>query len=172
MNELSHFAEVQSSPGAPARRGEGNLFIRHFSLPFFGDDMSRVLLPVCIACLLLLSPLVLAESPDAGIAGAWTWSQTRPDGKVIKIVLTLKQDGPKLTGTFHGEGPDSDIHDGTIKGREVSFIVDRTVSNHKVAMTYSGNLDNDTITGHVKMRAAFRERTAEWSAKRVTQQRD
>ena len=53
---------------------------------------------------------VPARADDAvkpsGVTGAWKWSQTRPDGTVVPITLTLKQDGEKVTGTLHGQGPD------------------------------------------------------------------
>jgi hypothetical protein len=132
--------------------------------------MSRFLLLIPLICVLAMAPLVHADSNEAAMSGSWTWNQTRPDGKVITIVLTCRQEDQKLSGTFHGEGPDSDIYDGTINGHDLKFSVHRTVSGHQVTMTYSGALQGDTIRGNVKMKAGFRERNADWTAKRVAEQ--
>ncbi len=90
-----------------------------------------------------------------------------PDGESIAITVKLKQEGEKLTGSFHGKGPDSNIYDGSVHGDEVNFSVDREVDGHDVTMKYSGKISGDTIKGEVNMKAGFRHRKSDWEAKRI-----
>ena len=123
---------------------------------------------VLIVLALALAPMLLAagDSTPANVAGVWTWSQTRPDGKTIVVTLTLKQDNEKLNGTFHGEGPDSEIFDGSVHGNEMRFCVIREIEGHKVTLTYSGAVENDTVKGRMEAKVAFRDKKTDWSASR------
>jgi len=125
---------------------------------------SLVLLP--LVSVMFLSATLAASGKRSDASGTWNWTQTRPDGQTISITATLKQDGGKLTGTFHGKGSDSAIYDGAINGDEVKFSVDREIDGHDITLKYSGKIDGDAIKGEVNMKAGFRTRKADWEAKR------
>ena len=90
-----------------------------------------------------------AVAKDADVSGAWTWTQVRPDGEKVTVTLTLKQTGERLTGTFHGKGPDSDLSDGSVRGGEVRFATVREIDGHRVTLKYDGKLEGDVLRGHV-----------------------
>src|SRR5262245_17447742 len=106
---------------------------------------------------------VLADdSKPADVSGAWKWTATRPDGQSVDVILTLKQDGEKITGTYHGQGPDSEVTDGSVHGNDMRFTVEREIEGHKVKLEYSGKVDGNTVKGQVEAKVRFRDKKEDW----------
>jgi hypothetical protein len=129
--------------------------------------MARIGLCALMTALAFVVPGLAAVMDPVDVSGAWTWTQTRPDGTTITVTLTLKQDGQNVSGKFHGQGPDSDIYDGSVKDNTLTFSVDRKIENHNVTMIYSGKVDGNTVKGEVKIKVPFHNRTDQWEAKRA-----
>jgi hypothetical protein len=105
----------------------------------------------------------------AAADGKWTWKQRGGQGgNEVGMVLELKQDGEKLTGSVMREGSDmkSEIKEGSIKGSDVSFVVVRERNGQEFKTTYKGKLEGDTIKGNMINVRQGQERSVEWTANR------
>lgn len=106
--------------------------------------------------LCLVSAIVLAFSamaPAADLDGRWSWSEAGRRGNSVTVVLTLKVNGNKLTGTItggqgrRGDAPEEiRISGGKVNGNSFSFKVSRQ-GRGGMSMTteYKGTLDEDTL---------------------------
>lgn len=110
---------------------------------------------------------------DADPSGSWTWiikgRQGAPDRK---IELKLKRDGDKLTGTIiapgrNGDLRPNDIHDGVIKGDELSFASTRMVNEVSMTTKYSGKLNGNTITGKMEFERNGEPVWRDWQPTRI-----
>lgn len=121
------------------------------------------------AAVAALSVTVVAAAWAADASGKWTWKQRRGQNEVTQNA-EFKQDGEKLTGFVLG-GPNGDvkteIKEGTVKGSDVSFVVEREFNGNKFKITYKGKLDGDTIKGNRIMTRDGQERMVEWTAMRA-----
>jgi hypothetical protein len=92
---------------------------------------------------LLLSFLFALSALAADVTGQWALAAKDPDGNVIKAVLTLKEDGGKLSGTI-GTG------EGGVPLTEVEFK-DNTLTcrltYHDMPVKLSLKLDGDKLSG-------------------------
>ena len=106
---------------------------------------------------LVASALVSAQStPD----GAWTFTMTSPMGSVNAVVV-MKSEGGALTGTFDVGGRVWPIEQGTIKGDEIAFSLNRPGAS----MTYDmkGTVTGDAVAGQAMAMGA----TVGWSMART-----
>jgi hypothetical protein len=106
--------------------------------------------------LCLVSAMVLAFSamaPAADLDGRWSWSEAGRRGNSVTVVLTLKVNGNKLTGTItggqgrRGDAPEEiKISGGKVNGNTFSFKVSRQ-GRGGMSMTteYKGTLNEDTL---------------------------
>jgi hypothetical protein len=99
-------------------------------------------------------------------SGDWKWTFER-NGQSVDILMTLKADGEKLTGTVGREDRKTEITDGTFKNGEVSFKVTRERNGQSFTSTYKGKLEGDTIKGTMDFEFNGESRSREWEAKRV-----
>ena len=96
-----------------------------------------------------------------GVNGTWKWTQPGPGGD-RDMVLKLKQDGDKLTGTITGfGGQDNAIEDGKVDGDKISFKITRDFNGNQFTTTYSATLSGDSLKG--KTETTF---TRDFDAKR------
>ena len=102
---------------------------------------------------------VSAFAADA--SGTWKWTSQMGRGgggapaTPRESTLTLVAKDGKLTGKVStpGRGGDptvTDITNGTIKGDDISFTVEREFNGNKFVMKYTGKVSGDTITGKVQ----------------------
>ncbi|MHB8522119.1 MAG: hypothetical protein ACYDH9_15345 [Limisphaerales bacterium] len=136
------------------------------------------LIKVITCGILALGAFTQAQAgPDP--SGSWTWTTPgRNGGPDRKSTLKLKVDGEKVTGTLSapgrgGQGSDTEISDGKLKGDEVSFTVNREFNGNKITFKYNGKIDGDTIKGKIEIQREGQDaRSRDWEAKRGGEKKD
>ena len=100
---------------------------------------------------------------ETNAAGVWKWSLTQQTGETI---LTLKQQGEKLTGSYTNQFGKADIADGALNDGVVSFKVNREFNGQAFVIKYSGKLAGDKISGKAEFDINGETRSLDWEAKR------
>lgn len=80
----------------------------------------------------------------AAIDGKWTGQVQGPQG-AMDVTFVFKADGEKLTGTINNQMGEAAIKDGSIKGDDVAFKVDREFNGMKFTVVYKGKLSGDEL---------------------------
>ncbi len=80
----------------------------------------------------------------ADIDGAWTSTVSTPMGD-LHYTFDLKADGSTLTGTAKTEMTDVKITEGTINGKDVSFVEKLDFNGMEIVIKYKGTIDGDKI---------------------------
>jgi hypothetical protein len=111
----------------------------------------------------------------ADISGKWTAEQPGRNGGAPRVTtFTFKVDGAKLTGNVSrpGRGGDpmvSEISDGTVDAKTVSFTVKTQMGDNTMVTTYKGIINGDSIDFETSMTGPDgTPRTAKLTAKRAT----
>ena len=122
---------------------------------------------------ILLVAAVAAFAAD--VSGKWVYEQPgRGGGDPVKVTLTLKNDGGKLTGSVSRPGRDGNametqISDGKVDGNNVSFKVTMQMGGNAMTSEYSGTMSGDEMK--LKVSRPGRDgnmMTNEFTAKRST----
>jgi hypothetical protein len=117
--------------------------------------------------MLIFAALALAAfttfGADTNAAGIWKWTLTEQTGETV---LTLKQAGEKLTGSYTNQFGNAEITDGTLKGGDIAFKVKREFNGQDFVIKYSGKLSGDKITGKAEFDMNGETRALDWNAKR------
>lgn len=109
----------------------------------------RSIAPLLFA--LCLSPVSPIAEP-AKVAG--TWNVTLELESITgHPVVTLKQEGEKLTGTYEGRYGVSAL-EGTIKDKNIQFVVTMVAEGTRTTGTFAGTVDGDTMGGTVEFEGA------------------
>ncbi len=119
---------------------------------------ARLLLVALVT--LLAAPAVLAE--PAKVEGKWN-VLLQLESITGHPVLTLKQDGEKLTGTYEGRYGPSAL-EGEIKESKIAFIVTFNAEGTKTTGVFQGTVDGATMGGSVEFEGAG---SGTWSAVRA-----
>src|SRR5215475_11986400 len=101
------------------------------------SKQTLVVLPIAFAIVMLVG-VASAQSPT-DVSGTWTGSTTRG---AATLVLDLKQDGQKVTGTLSGAGTDDGPVTGTVAGNTIRLRYDNGTET-----TPSLNVKGDQIVG-------------------------
>ena len=117
--------------------------------------------PARAAILILLSAVLVSAAP-ANIAGQWQFTVELAVGTGRPLV-TFKQDGEKITGTYEGRYGKSNL-EGTVKETHVQFTVTVVAEGQTVSGVFSGTVENDKMSGDVEYEGAGE---GTWSAVRV-----
>ena len=108
-----------------------------------------------------------AAPADKDATGTWKWTVTRND-REIETTLKLKQDGEKLTGSISGrQGQETEIKDGSVKGGELSFKVEREFNGNVFSIKYVGKVDGEAIKGKTEFVRNGETTERDWEAKRA-----
>jgi len=99
-----------------------------------------------LGLLVLLTTLVCSARAEDKATGTWKWTQSF-GGNDREIVLKLKQDGDKVTGTVTGFQGDDKIEDGKVDGDKVTFKVTGEFGGSKRITTYTLTISGDAIKG-------------------------
>ena len=118
---------------------------------------------LCIAGAVLLSAAPLAP---ANIAGKWQFTVELAVGTGRPLV-TFKQDGEKITGTYAGRYGKSAL-EGTVKENHVEFIVTVVAEGTTVSGAFVGDVEKDRMTGTVEYEGAG---DGTWSAVRIPEKK-
>jgi hypothetical protein len=111
--------------------------------------------------LVLLSMVLLSAAP-ASIAGPWQFTVELAMG-TGKPLVTFKQDGEKITGTYEGRYGKSNL-EGTVKDNQVQFTVTVVAEGATVSGVFTGTFENDRMSGEVDYEGAG---DGTWSAVRA-----
>jgi len=114
---------------------------------------------LCIASAALLSAAPIAP---ASIAGQWQFTVELAVGTGRPLV-TFKQDGEKITGTYEGRYGKSAL-EGTVKENHVEFTVSVVAEGTTVTGAFAGDYEKDQMSGTVEYEGAG---DGTWSAVRV-----
>ncbi len=104
--------------------------------------------------LLFVTTILLAiafAASAADVSGKWVYEQAgRQGGNPVKVTLTLKAEGGKLTGSESRPGRDgnameSAITDGKIDGNNVSFKTSRQMGGNTMTSEFTGTLSGDEL---------------------------
>src|SRR6185503_11291744 len=105
-----------------------------------------------IAWLFALSLVSLTAPEPAKVAGVW--SVTLELGSITgHPVVTFKQDGEKLTGTYAGRYGESAV-EGTVKDKDIQFTVTILAEGTRTTGEFAGTVDGDTMGGTVNYEGA------------------
>jgi hypothetical protein len=110
--------------------------------------------------ILLLSGPVLGE--PASVTGKWN-ATLQLETITGHPVLTFKQDGEKLTGTYEGRYGESAL-EGAIKEKSIRFTVTFVAEGTRTQGAFVGTVEGDTMSGSVEFEGAGE---GTWSATRV-----
>ena len=98
---------------------------------------------------ILLALAFVASAAD--VSGKWVFEQAgRQGGNAVKVTLTLKAEGGKLTGNVSRPGRDgnameSPLTDGKVDGNNVSFKVTQQLGGNAMTSEYTGKLEGDDL---------------------------
>ena len=93
-----------------------------------------------------------ALAAPAQVAGEW--NATLDLGSIKgSVVLTFKQDGEKLTGTYKGRYGTFAL-EGTIKGQTIEFAVAMTAEGMETQGLFAGTVEGDSMSGGVEFEGA------------------
>jgi hypothetical protein len=113
--------------------------------------------------------IVLATLFIPGIVGepakvAGKWNVTLELSSITgHPVITLKQEGEKLTGTYEGHYGEAPLS-GTIKEKDISFTVTMVAEGMQTQGVFAGKVEGDTMGGDVSFEGAG---DGTWSAVRA-----
>lgn len=95
------------------------------------------------ALVLLASVPALAQAPN--VTGEWAFNVTTDQGGGTPVI-TFKQDGEKLTGTYAGQLGNAELT-GTVKGNAIHFTFTLDVQGQQAPVTYDGTVEKNTMKG-------------------------
>lgn len=84
------------------------------------------------------------------VAGKWNLNILNPHGE-IKAVLSVEENGGVLTGDLVDDTATTAITDGKVNGNEFSYKVKLGTPFGKMAFTFTGAVDGDSMKGRAKM---------------------
>lgn len=112
-----------------------------------------------------LAALTLATASlfAADLTGKWVAKMQTPNGETRDMVMNLKAEGEKLTGTVGGMRGDAPITEGKIAGEDVSWVVVRNFNGNEMRQEYKGKVAGKEM----KLSVSFGERQMELTAKKA-----
>src|SRR5215212_1278399 len=106
--------------------------------------------------------LLSAAAAPANIAGQWQFTVELAVGTGRPLV-TFKQDGEKITGTYEGRYGKSAL-EGTVKENHIEFTISVVAEGTTVSGAFAGDYEKDQMSGTVEYEGAG---DGAWSAVRV-----
>lgn len=115
-----------------------------------------------IVALLALCGLVFVQAEPAKVDGKWN-VLLQLESITGHPVLTLKQDGEKLTGTYEGRYGPSAL-EGEVKENRIAFVVNFNAEGTTTTGVFQGTVEGATMGGTVEFEGAG---AGKWSAVRA-----
>ena len=120
-------------------------------------------LALCVVCVGLLSA---APAAPANVAGQWQFTVELSMGTGRPLV-TFKQDGEKITGTYEGRYGKSSL-EGTVKENHIEFTVTVVAEGTTVSGVFAGDYEKEQMSGTVEYEGAG---DGTWSAVRIPEKK-
>jgi len=102
---------------------------------------------------------------STGVTGNWHY-QLNLGGNDLDLLLTVKQDGDKVTGKVSVADFELPISDGKIAGNAISFTVAVDRDDLKFTSKYKGTAAGDTIKGKIHSDRGGQDQEYDWKATR------
>ena len=102
---------------------------------------------------------------STGVTGNWRY-QLNLGGNEIDLLLSLKQDGDKVTGKVSVADFELPISEGKIAGNAISFTVAVDRDDLKFTSKYKGTVAGDTIKGKIHSDRGGQDHEYDWNATR------
>jgi len=99
------------------------------------------------------------------VAGKWDYD-VDVNGNTLNLVLSLKQDGEKITGNVSAGDFDLPISEGKVTGDAISFTVVVDRDDLKFTSKYKGTVAGDTIKGKIHSDRNGQDHEYDWNATR------
>ncbi len=113
--------------------------------------------------LLVATGIRASAAPPSPLDVSGVWDLTvETQTSTAHTSVTLKQEGEKLTGTYHGRMGDTRL-EGTLKEDNIRFTVTLKFQDASIVVTYEGTVSGDTMKGTARFGDAG---TGKWSAKK------
>jgi precorrin-6B methylase 2 len=101
----------------------------------------------------------------AGAAGTWRWTLAGAKGEQA-CQLRLRQRFQAVSGTVTVDGQQQPIADATLVGDRLTFGLVREAQGEKAAMSFSGRIVGNTLSGSVESRGGPAAGKRDWTARR------
>jgi len=114
-----------------------------------------------------LSIALFAATPafsQTSIAGDWDFTVNSPQGSNTTLV-TLKQDGEKVSGIFKSQRGELPFDGGVLAGNELKFTFTINTQGMQLPITLTGKVEGESMSGKADF-GGFAE--GDWTAKRST----
>jgi imidazolonepropionase-like amidohydrolase len=89
-------------------------------------------------------------APPAQVGGTWTMNMTSPQGP-MDITMVATQTGSSFTGTMTSMMGASDISDGQITGRNLTWSMTLQVGGQSITINYRAEVDGNRMTGTAEL---------------------
>jgi hypothetical protein len=110
--------------------------------------ITRSRLGAVAAAMVVVSLVGFAQSAKVDVTGKWLFTVDTSAGSGTPII-TLKQDGEKLTGHYSGQLGESDLT-GSVKGQDIVFTFTVDAQGFALTCTYTGTIEaKDSLKGKV-----------------------
>ncbi|HXG67305.1 MAG TPA: hypothetical protein VNO70_19535 [Blastocatellia bacterium] len=97
---------------------------------------------------------------NVNVAGKWDLTLESPAG-TRQMLLTIKQEGDKLSGTMKGTRGDQALDSINVKGDEINFAVTIQYQGQPMVIKYAGKVEKDSMKGEADFGGLA---TGAWSA--------
>ena len=112
--------------------------------------MKPLIRALAIVSALVVCSASLASQARVDLTGKWKLTVETSAGGGTPII-TLRQDGEKLTGHYSGQLGESDLT-GSVKGQALTFQFSAEVQGTSLLCIYTGSVeDRDSLKGTVKI---------------------
>lgn len=106
------------------------------------------------------SSLWSSQADSINVSGKWDVTVQSPEGTATPTI-TLAQNGEKITGTYMGKMGKAGL-EGTLKGKDIKFVVVLKFQGQPINVTYSGTVEGDAMKGTVRFSSGG---SGTWSAR-------
>jgi hypothetical protein len=105
-----------------------------------------ITLGAAVAAAAALTATLAAQAVN--VTGKWAFT-VQTDGGTGNPVVTMKQDGEKLTGHYSSQTLGEADFTGTVKGNAIRFTFNANAQGQAVDVVYDGTVEKDTMKGTV-----------------------
>jgi hypothetical protein len=95
-----------------------------------------------------IAAVVAAASLEDKVDGKWTLTVAAP-GESVEVLLDLKQDGEKVTGTMASSVGGGTVSKGTFKEKKLSATITADIQGSPTELGVEGTVDGDKISGTI-----------------------